>query len=62
MEYSFKKELGITCILCSSSGFQKGLGKGSWKLGMLYAQGFVYLNIETEFCRTSANSLAMGEA
>jgi hypothetical protein len=52
-----RKNLRILVSSVPGMGFQKGLDKAHGKLECYYAHGFVYLNVEKKFSRTSAHSL-----
>ena len=52
-----KKNLELLVSSVPRVGFKKGLDKAHGKLECYYAHGFVYLNVEKKFSRTSAHFL-----
>jgi len=52
-----KKNVGSLVSSVPRMGFKKGLDKAHGKLECYYAHGFVYLNVEKKFSRTSAHFL-----
>lgn len=53
----YKKNLELLVSSTPREGFKRGLEKAHGKLECYYAQGFIYLNVQKKYSRTSAHSL-----